>query len=234
MRHSARTYFSGFDLLLEVLHRDVLPEVTIHIHHDGIDTLHSIKNSREVIIVRNLRCIFFAFQSQFFCNKPIAELFPVILRISHVMRIVVSGSTAKLSGKRTCFQHSQLTFETVNKYHHFFTQTGRRSRLTVSFGKHRNVSPFCRIGFQLCNQLFNQRVINLFQCLFDRKRNRRIVNILRSQSEVDKLFIVIHSAHFVKLFFQEVFYGFHIVVSYTFDIFNALCVCFGEVTVDIP
>ena len=86
-----------------------------------------------VNIVRNLRCIFFAFQSQFFCNKPIAELFPVILRISHVMRIVVSGSTAKLSGKRTCFQHSQLTFETVNKYHHFFTQTGRRSRLTVSW-----------------------------------------------------------------------------------------------------
>ena len=119
MRHGTRSHFSGFNLLLEILHRDVLPEVTIHIDHNRIDTLHTIKNSRKVIIVRNLCSIFFTLQSQFLCNKPITELFPVILRISYMMCIVISGSTTKLSGNRTCLQHSQLTFETVNEYHHF-------------------------------------------------------------------------------------------------------------------
>ena len=121
VRHCARTDFSGFYLLFEILHRDILPEVPVHIYHYSIDTLHCIKNSREVIIVWNLSRIFFTFQSQFFCNETITELFPVILRICHMMCIVIAGSTAKLSGNRASLQHSQLTFQAVNEYHYFFT-----------------------------------------------------------------------------------------------------------------
>src|SRR3712207_1038915 len=49
MRHSARTYLSGFNFLLEVFHRDILPKVTIHVHHHRIDAFHCIENSRQVI-----------------------------------------------------------------------------------------------------------------------------------------------------------------------------------------
>ena len=226
MRHSARTNFSGFDLLLEVLHRDILPEVTVHIHHNGIDTLHCIKNSRKVIIVRNLRCILFTLQPQLLCNKSVTELFPIVLGICNMMCIVISGSATELGSNRAGFQCCQLTFQTVNEHHHFFTQAGGRSRLTVSFGKHRDICPVRCVCFQLCNQFFNQRIVDLFQCFFDRKGNRRIVDILRSQSEVDEFLIVIHPAHLVKFFFQEVFYCFHVVVSHTLDIFNALCIRF--------
>src|SRR3712207_8134210 len=34
MRHSARTYLSGFNFLLEVFHRDILPKVTIHVRSE--------------------------------------------------------------------------------------------------------------------------------------------------------------------------------------------------------
>ena len=151
-----------------------------------------------------------------------------------MMSIVISGSATEFCSDRTCFQHSQLTFQAVNEYHHFLTQTSRRSRLPMSFGKHRDGSPFCCICFQLCNQFLNQRIIDFIQSFLDRKRHRRIVNVLRSQSEVNEFFIVIHSTQLIEFFFQEIFYGFYIMVGYTFDIFNALRICFREVTVDIP
>ena len=151
-----------------------------------------------------------------------------------MMSIVITGSPTKFSSDRTCLQHSQLAFQTVNEYHHLFTQASRRSRLSMSFSKHRDVSPLRCISFQLCNQFLNQRIINFIQRFFDRKRHRRIVNILRSQSEVNEFFIVIHSTQLVKFFFQEIFYSFYIMVGYTLDIFNTLRICFRKITVDIP
>ena len=50
---------------------------------------------------------------------------------------------------------------------------------------------------------------------------------------MNKLFVVIHSTHFIKLFFQEIFYGFYIMVRYALNIFDTLRVSFREVTIDI-
>ena len=178
MRHRTGTYFPCFDLLLEIFHRDILPEVAVHINHDGIDTLHGIEDSTQVIIVGNLSGVLFSFQAKLFCNELITESFPVVCRIGYVVCIVVTGCTTKLSSDRTSLQCSQLTVQTIHEHHHFLTQTSRRSRLTVSLCQHRDVRPFFRIRVELSNQLFNQRIVNLFQCFLDRKRNRRIVDIL--------------------------------------------------------
>ena len=125
VRHGAGTYFTGFNLLLEIFHGNILPEVTVHIDHYRIYALHSIEYSRQIIIIRNLRSIFFTFQAQFFSNKPVTKCFPVELRISHMMRIVISGSTTELGSKRTRLQSSQLAFKTIYKYHHLFPQASR-------------------------------------------------------------------------------------------------------------
>ena len=54
----------------------------------------------------------------------------------------------------------------------------------------------------------------------DRKRDRCIVNILRSQSKMNKLFVLFQSTQLIKLFFQEILYGFHIMVSHAFNILD--------------
>ena len=233
MRHRTRSHLSGFYLLLEIFHRDVLPEITVHIDHHRIDTLHGIEDSRQIVVVRNLRCIFLAFQSQFLCNKLISECFPIIFGISHMVCIIISGCTAEFSSYRASLQSSQLTFQAINKNHNFLSQASWRCRLTVSFGKHRNGFPFSSIRLQLRNQFFNQRIINLLQCFLDRKRDRCIVNILRSQSKMNKLFVLFQSTQLIKLFFQEILYGFHIMVSHTFNILDTLRIGFRKITVDI-
>ena len=50
---------------------DVNEEITVHIDHHRIDTLHGIEDSRQIVVVRNLCCIFLAFQSQFLCNRKL-------------------------------------------------------------------------------------------------------------------------------------------------------------------
>ena len=103
----------------------------------------------------------------------------------------------------------------------------------MRFGKHRDVRPLFRVCAELGNQLFYLGIIHLFQRFFYRQRNRGIVNILRSQSEMDKLFIVVHTAQLVKFFFQEIFHSLHVVVSHAFNLLDASGIGFGKVTVDI-
>ena len=40
-----------FNLLLEIFHRDILPEVTVHINHHRIDALPGIKDGRQIIVI---------------------------------------------------------------------------------------------------------------------------------------------------------------------------------------
>ena len=234
MRHCAWTNLSGFNLLFEILHRDILPEVTVHVNHHRIDALHCIEDGGQIVIIGNLSRIFFTLQAQLLCDKFIAESFPVILRISHVMRIVITRSATKFSGYRASLQRSQLTFQTVHEHHHLFSQTSGRSRLPVRLGKHRDIRPLFRIRTELGYQFLYLRIIHLLQSLFHRQRNRSIVNILWSQPEVDKFFVIIHSTQLVKFFFQEILHSLHVMIRHAFNILDASGVGFGKVTVDVP
>ena len=178
VRHSAGTDFARFNLLFEVLHRDVLPKVAVHVNHNGIDALHGIKDGSQIIIIRNLSSIFLTFQPQLLCHELISECFPVIFGISYMMCIVITRRTTEFSRDRTSFQYSQLTIQTINENHDFFTQASRRSRLPMCFCQHRDICPFFSVCSQLSNQLFNLRIVHLFQCLLYRQRYRSIVYVL--------------------------------------------------------
>jgi len=54
MWHSRRTDLTRLDLLLEILHGDILPEVTIQVDQDRIDTLQAIEDRCQIIIIRDL------------------------------------------------------------------------------------------------------------------------------------------------------------------------------------
>ena len=149
------------------------------------------------------------------------------------MSVVVTGSSTELSCNRTSLQYGQLTVQTVSEHHDFFSQTGRRSRLSVSLGQHWDVFPFLRIRCQLVNQLLNLRIIHFFQRILDRQRHRSVVDILRSQSEMDELLVRFQTSQFIELFFDEVLYSLHIVIGHTFDFFDTLSVSFREITVNV-
>jgi len=178
MRHRTGAYFTRFDFLLEVFHRDVLPEVTVHVNHNGIDALHGIEDGTQIIVIGNLSSILFAFQTELFSHELVAESLPIVCWISHVVRIVVTGSTTELRCNRASLQSSQLAVQTIYEHHHFLAQTSRGSWLTVSLCQHRDVGPFLSIRLQLSNQFFHQRIVHLFERFLNGKRNGCIVDVL--------------------------------------------------------
>src|SRR6218665_209137 len=81
-------------------------------------------------------------QTEISFNEILSEFPPVDLRISHMVRIVIPGRTAKFCSKRNVEQQTHLLFETFYKHADFFAQSGRRSGLSVCPGEHRNSCPF--------------------------------------------------------------------------------------------
>ena len=102
--HCTRSHLAGLDLLFEVLHRDIHPEVAVEIDNDGIDATNSIEDGRQRVVVTNLSRILFALQAQFLTNEAIGKRTPVVVGISHMMSVEVTCSTAKLSRKRAMAQ----------------------------------------------------------------------------------------------------------------------------------
>ena len=150
-----------------------------------------------------------------------------------MMRIIVTCSSTEFCCYCTRFKDIQLSVQSVNEYHNLLAQSCRRSRLSVSLGKHRNILPFFCIGSKLVYKLLYLRIIFFFQCILDRQRHRSIINILRSKSEMNELFIMLQSAKFVKLLFDKIFHSLDVMVSYTFNLLDTLSVSFREIAVNI-
>ena len=50
---------------------------------------------------------------------------------------------------------------------------------------------------------------------------------------MDKLFISLQASNLVEFFFDEIFYGLHIVVGHLLDVFYTLCACLVKGGVDV-
>ena len=250
MRHCTRTYFASLDLLLEVLHRDIHPEVAVQVNHNGVDTRHRIEHTAQMVVVRNLRRPLLALQSQLLADKPVAECLPVNLGIGHMMRIVVACRPTELSRQLTSLQRLQLLRQTIHIHHHLLTQTGRRCRLSVRLCQHRNVLPCIRILLQLRNQFLYHRIVDLLERFLDGKRHARIVDVLARQAKVDELLearqtshaslasltsstsLARPTCHLINLLLDEILHGLHVVVRHLLDVLHALCISLGEVLID--
>src|SRR5437868_6121722 len=96
MRHSRRSDFSFLNPLLEIIHRNVLPNITAKVNENGIDPFQVIKKSSQVIVVLNLSCWMASAQSEMM-TKFFSEFIPVNFRIGNMVGIKVSARSAKLS-----------------------------------------------------------------------------------------------------------------------------------------
>ena len=233
MGHSAGTYLTCLDFLLEVLHGDIHPEVTIQIDDDGVDTTNGIKDGTQIVVIANLSSILFTLQAQLFTDELVAECLPVELWISYVVGIVVASSTTKLGSDLAGFQRIELFCETIDIHHDFLTQTSRRSWLSVSLCQHWNILPLISIGLQLSNEFLYLRIVHLFQRLLHRERYTGIVDILRCKTEMDKFLISIQASDLIKFFLNKILDCLHIVIGYFFNILHTLCLVLIKITIDV-
>ena len=103
----------------------------------------------------------------------------------------------------------------------------------MSLCQHRDVCPLIGIRTQLGNQLLQLGIVDVVECILDGKGHRRIVDVLRSQSEMNKLLVGFQSSDAVELFLDEVFNGFHIVIGHALYLLHAGSIRLREITVDI-
>ena len=165
MRHSAGTNLSLLDLLLEVVHGDIHPEVAVKIDDDGIDAAHSIEDSAEIVVVADLCGPLLTLQSEFLTDEAVGESLPVIVGISHMMGIEVARSATELCGDLASLQTVELFGQTIDVDHDFLAQACGRGRLSMRLGEHGHVFPLIGILLQLSDELFHQRIVDIVQSL---------------------------------------------------------------------
>ena len=198
-----------------------------------MNAAHGVEHRSEVVVIADLGGEAFARQSETFTHKTITEGRPIVFRIGHMMGIVVAGGAAELGRNGASTQLGQLLLETIDEHSHLFAQPCGRSRLTVRLGEHRDGIPFVGARFEGGNHAFEHRQIDGFEAVFEHQRESGVVDVLRSETEVYKLFVFLQTADGIELLFDEVFDGFHVVVRHTLDGFHALCVAFRKGRVDI-
>ena len=148
------------------------------------------------------------------------------------MGIVISGGATKFGCKRNIEQQTHLLFQTFHKNTYFLTQTRWRSWLSVGSGQHGDIAPFDAQLFQFGSQSDQGGHVYFLESLFGRKRNRGIVDVLGSQSEVDELFVWGQSQFFESVF-DEIFHGFYVVVGHFFGFFDPKGIFGREVSVNV-
>ena len=71
MRHSRGTNFSFFDLLLEIVNRNVTPDVTAKINEDRIDPFHAVEMCCKIIVVFDLGSKLLSLQPKYTFYKAV-------------------------------------------------------------------------------------------------------------------------------------------------------------------
>ena len=139
MWHGRRTYFAFFYFLLEIIHRNIGPDIPAEINQDGINPFHAIKMCGKIIVMLYLCSILLSLSPRFF-HKLIGQTNPVILGNETTWALKLPVAPPNLAVKGILI-NCQLFFQSFRKYHDFFTQTGRSCRLPMCTSQHGNIHP---------------------------------------------------------------------------------------------
>ena len=233
MRHCRRTHFTCLDLLLEIFHRHIHPEVSVEVDDDGIDTLHRVEDGTQIVVVADLSGPLLTFQAQLLADELVAESLPVVLRISDVMRIVVARRTTKLGCNLAGLQLVQLLRQTIDIHHHLLTQTCGRSGLSVCLGQHWDILPLIGILLKLSDEFLHLWIVHLVECILNAEWHRRIVDILTGQAKMNEFLVIFKVANFVEFLLDEVLHSLHVVIGHLLDVLHTLRISLREVAIDV-
>ena len=176
--HCRRPHFPFHDLLLEVIHGDVRPNVPVQIDQHSVNATKGIAPRRKVIVRLDLGGHFCSRQTEAPLHKFTSKLWPVHVGIRHMVRIELSRCTAKLGRIRGRSQRLSLSAKAIHKDLDFFPQRDRRSGLSVSARQHGHRFPRggqrCEVGDQSVQQGHH----SLFCGALQGQRNGRVVHVL--------------------------------------------------------
>ena len=111
MGHRARAHLASLDLLLEIFHRNVLPEVAVQVKDNRVDTLHRIEYGREIVVVGNLRGELLALDAQALREKRIGKPEPVDFWIGDAVCVEVACGAAEFAADGRGFEQRELLLE---------------------------------------------------------------------------------------------------------------------------
>ena len=102
----------------------------------------------------------------------------------------------------------------------------------MGLGEHRHVLPLLGISLELVDELLDLGIIDLQERLLDGQGHARVVDVLRGESEMDKLLVGIQSADGVKLLLDEILHGLDVMVGHLLDVLHTGGILLREVAVD--
>ena len=149
-----------------------------------------------------------------------------------MVRVVVARCAAELGCQRAAVEHGELLLEAVGKHLDLLAEARGRGRLAVRLGQHGNVFPLLRVSVELRDEFLNLRHVDLGEGVFEHEGERRVVDVLGREAEMDKFLETFQAADSVELFFNEILDGFHIVVRHAFDVLDAGGIFLRKLLVD--
>ncbi len=178
MRHSAGANLASLNLLFEIIHGDIHPEVAVKVDDDGVDATDAVEDSSQIIVVADLRGPLLTLQSELLADELIGESLPVVVGISHVMGVEVTGGTTELRRYLAGFQCVELFGEAIDINLYLLTQPRGRCGLTMGLGEHRHILPLLGIGLELGDKLLYMRIEHIVKGLLEGQRHGGVVDIL--------------------------------------------------------
>ena len=149
------------------------------------------------------------------------------------MGIEVARCTTELGRVLACPEGLQLLFEAIGEHLYLLAKPRGRGWLPVCLGEHGHVFPVVGILTEQADERFDLGDIDFFERLLDGERHAGVVDILRSEPKMDKLFIGIQSLKAVELFLDEIFHGLHIMIGGPLDLLDARGRSLVKVPIDV-
>ena len=116
MWHGGGTYLSSFDLLLEIIHADIGPDIPRKINQNAVDSLDGIAVGCQMIIMLNLGRWVGAFQPQNPFNKCMTKGMPVVVWVGCMVCIETASCTTKFCRKGDAVQAVNLCIKATDKH----------------------------------------------------------------------------------------------------------------------
>ena len=231
VRHGRRPDFARRDLLLEIVERDVAPEVAVQVDQDGVDPAQRVAEGGQVVVVLDLGGRARARQPQRGVDELVGEGDPVDPRVGDPMRVEIARGPAELGRERDPAQLLQLGVQPFDEDMDLLAEAGRRGGLAVGPRQHRDRLPLPGPGAELRDHGGQRGLEHLGPGLLHGKRNCGVVDVLGGQAEVDELAEGLQ-AELVEFLLEPVLDRLDVVVGDLLDVLDALRVLHAEAGVD--
>ncbi len=165
-------------------------------------------------------------------HKPVAELAPINVRVGHQMGIEIARGSAEFGREGDVLELFHLPLHAVGENHDFLAQGGGRCRLAVSMGQHGDVCPLSGPLLQQREDGLITGFEHLFVALLQQQGDRSVVDVLRGETEMYKLFILLQ-AQGVEPAFDEIFHCLYVMVGGFLYLLHLKGVLLGKIAIDI-